>query len=106
MSKTILPLLLPQVGCVTVIESGIPSVFVSELSIESPLGVLTVTVELFPPREQLFTSSTPTSYSKPAVIFTDPGTPGILFESPSVNVWLPKVGFDLPISVPEESLRT
>jgi hypothetical protein len=39
-------------------------------------------------------------------MFTDPGTPGILFESPSVNVWLPFVGLDLPISVPDESLKT
>ena len=70
-------------------------------SITRAKGVFIWTVESFPFSEQLLASFIPIWYWKPGVILTVP-PPGILFASPSENVWDPKVAGDLPISVPPE----
>ena len=75
--------------------------FIVVSSITSATGVLTWTVESFPFKEHPFWSLIPIWYWNPGVIFIEP-PPGRLLASPWLNVCVPKVGFDLPISVPLE----
>ena len=70
-------------------------------SITRAKGVFIWTVESFPFIEQAFASFIPIWYWKPGVILIVP-PPGMLFASPSENVWDPKIAGYLSISVPPE----